>query len=227
LSYARWLSHEIKETLSKASDEGQRLDSSFPSRLFTQEDIVSKEEFNSRYEIIKVKQSSLSKNGLYTADAQSAMNYNKDDAKALKVYLDDTEKKLKVFDELNDKLNLFGGFLSNKGFVNKKIKFSPEKGFIFFTDDEQELEPQNLSSGEQNEIVMLYELLFIAGKDTLILIDEPEISLHVVWQNDFLNDLVKIQKLSGFSTIVATHSPDIIGDRIDSVIDLFDLIKNI
>ena len=29
---------------------------------------------------------------------------------------------------------------------------------------------------------MLYELLFKVQKDSLILIDEPEISLHIAWQ---------------------------------------------
>jgi len=41
----------------------------------------------------------------------------------------------------------------------------------------------DLSSGEQQEVVMLYELLFCVQPGTLVLIDEPELSLHVVWQH--------------------------------------------
>ncbi|WP_163008234.1 AAA family ATPase, partial [Pseudomonas viridiflava] len=47
---------------------------------------------------------------------------------------------------------------------------------------------------------------------SLLLIDEPEISLHVGWQKSFISDLQSIQKLVGFDAMIATHSPFIVGD---------------
>jgi predicted ATP-binding protein involved in virulence len=66
----------------------------------------------------------------------------------------------------------------------------------------------------------LYELLFKVQPDTLVLIDEPEISLHIAWQQEFLNDLARITALSDFDVIIATHSPDIVSDRWDLTVEL-------
>jgi predicted ATPase len=54
------------------------------------------------------------------------------------------------------------------------------------------------------------------------LIDEPETSMHVAWQIEFIRDLKKITKIKPLSFIVATHSPDIINDN--TFIDLYELI---
>ncbi|MCB0909950.1 MAG: AAA family ATPase, partial [Nocardioidaceae bacterium] len=51
----------------------------------------------------------------------------------------------------------------------------------------------------------------------LVLIDEPEISLHVAWQRQFLNDLQRIAQLGEMRFIVATHSPQIVGEWGDRV----------
>ncbi|EHV5996292.1 ATP-binding protein [Escherichia coli] len=69
------------------------------------------------------------------------------------------------------------------------------------------------SSGEQCLLVML---LGIAGHITdgsIILIDEPEISLHPRWQEEFIIMLTKaFLTYSGCQFIIATHSPQIISN---------------
>ena len=77
-----------------------------------------------------------------------------------------------------------------------------------------------LSSGEQHEVVLLYELIFNVKPDILVLIDEPEISLHITWQKEFLNDLLRIIKIQNIQVLIATHSPSIINDRWDLVYNL-------
>jgi predicted ATP-binding protein involved in virulence len=77
-----------------------------------------------------------------------------------------------------------------------------------------------LSSGEQHELVLLYELLFKVKPNSLVLIDEPELSLHVGWQVQFLKDLQEITKLADLDILMATHSPDIIQDRWDLTAEL-------
>ena len=77
-----------------------------------------------------------------------------------------------------------------------------------------------LSSGEQHEVVLLFELIFKAKDNVLVLIDEPELSLHIAWQKTFLSDLQKIIKLQNISVILATHSPQIINSNWDLVVDL-------
>jgi predicted ATPase len=68
-----------------------------------------------------------------------------------------------------------------------------------------------LSSGEQHELVLLHELLFELRPGSLILIDEPELSLHVTWQAALLEELLDIAELVGLDFVLATHSPYIIG----------------
>ena len=52
------------------------------------------------------------------------------------------------------------------------------------------------------------------------MIDEPEISLHVAWQMEFIDILERICKLNGTQAIIATHSPDIVNGHDDLLISL-------
>jgi len=222
--YAVELSECIKDILANASKIGQELDSSFPRRLFDETGKISEEGFNERYDVIKEKQKSLSLYGLSTTEEDGDTTFKEENATALLVYLNDTEKKLAVFDEILEKLQIFSNILNEKQFVEKQLVISPDFGFRFNTEDGKELPLTELSSGEQQEVVLLYELLFKVSPNTLVLIDEPEISLHVAWQKEFLNDLLKIVKLRKIAIITATHSPQIIDTHWDLVIDLWDLM---
>jgi len=82
------------------------------------------------------------------------------------------------------------------------------------------LEKAELSSGEQHELVILYQLLFRTKPNSIVLIDEPETSLHLVWQMDFLQDIQRIMDLTPFAVIITTHSPHIIHDRWDLTVEL-------
>ena len=77
-----------------------------------------------------------------------------------------------------------------------------------------------LSSGEQHLLVLYYRLLFETEPDSLVIIDEPEISMNVVWQRNFLKDLQRIVELRKFDVLIATHSPQIIHDKWDWVVHL-------
>ncbi|HGH3627208.1 TPA: AAA family ATPase, partial [Acinetobacter baumannii] len=90
-----------------------------------------------------------------------------------------------------------------------------EKGFYFTSKygEKKELKLSELSSGEQHQIVLFYELIFLAESGTYYLIDEPEISLHVDWQRSFLDDIARVEKLRGHKFLIATHSPQIIGSK--------------
>ena len=137
----------------------------------------------------------------------------------LSVYVEDVESKLKVFDTLADKIDLLKKIVDDR-FLYKTMTISKEKGFLFTNHGANLLAPTHLSSGEQNVLVLLYELLFKVKSGSLILIDEPEISLHVAWQLEFLRDLQQVIKLSEFDVLIATHSPQIINDRWDLTVQL-------
>jgi predicted ATP-binding protein involved in virulence len=135
------------------------------------------------------------------------------------VYLDDTEQKFARFDELFQRVSLFKEIINEK-FQFKTIRVAREKGISVITTDGREILLSDLSSGEQHELVLLNELLFGVKDNALILIDEPELSLHVGWQVRFLPDLQRIQKLKPLQIIMATHSPQIINERWDLAIEL-------
>jgi predicted ATP-dependent endonuclease of OLD family len=73
--------------------------------------------------------------------------------------------------------------------------------------------------------VLFFELLFETEKNSLILIDEPEISLHVSWQKKFITDLMDIIDLNQFDVVLATHSPQLIGRWGDLVVELGDVFE--
>jgi predicted ATP-dependent endonuclease of OLD family len=60
---------------------------------------------------------------------------------------------------------------------------------------------------------MFYDLIFKVEPNTLVMIDEPELSLHITWQNRFIDELKQIVEQSKFDVLVATHSPTIVGSN--------------
>ena len=69
-----------------------------------------------------------------------------------------------------------------------------------------------MSSGEQQILSLLIRICSKAGEHTVFLIDEPEISLHVSWQQRLPALLSHIAQVFGCSFVVATHSPIIVAN---------------
>jgi predicted ATP-binding protein involved in virulence len=124
-----------------------------------------------------------------------------------------------VFAELARKIELFKEIV-NKRFLFKKMTVNQEPGFVFTNSHGDALALTDLSLGEQHELVMLYELLFKVQSHSLVLIDEPEISLHIVWGMHFLEDLQQIMQLVSVDVLMTTHAPDLINDRWDLTVEL-------
>ncbi len=66
-----------------------------------------------------------------------------------------------------------------------------------------------LSSGEKQLAILLIEILRRAVKGSVILIDEPEISLHAAWQRGLMATLDRIIEAYDAQVILATHSEEI------------------
>ena len=190
---------------------------------------LTKEEIKGRLEEFEATRTRLMESGLL--DQESGLPFQVptsiddiDEAKAsvLSVYVGDVSKKLAVFDELAKKIDLLRTII-NRRFKHKRMFVGRDTGIRFTTDNGQPLDPTNLSSGEQHELIMLYELLFNVQEDSLILIDEPEISLHIAWQQEFLEGISEMVQLSNFDVLIATHSPQIINDRWDLTVELQDM----
>lgn len=227
--YANDLANYIRTTVVKSSGISQRLDSSFPVRLLGKKidsKNLSASQLTTDLKKLQEKREKLSSYNLLASDEYNVSELNElesiteTDTKVLTLYVQDTKEKLSVYDDILKRIELFSDILNNKRLSFKKIRINAEDGFVFETNDGQPLGLTQLSSGEQHQIVLLYELIFNVKDNTLVLIDEPEISLHVAWQKEFLNDLKRIIKIQKMLFVVATHSPQIIDDRWDLTVDL-------
>lgn len=221
--YAKGLRKLIEEKQLEAYKIAQKLDSTFPKRLIETTTTIDEATFKERFTILKEKQNKLQQFGIAISQ-QEVTNYNPENAKVLSVYLNDSEEKLNVYNDLLEKIELFVNIINQREFAFKSIQISNNKGFCFYQNKTQQpLSLTDLSSGEQHEVVLLYELLFKTAPNTLILIDEPEISLHVIWQKAFIDDLKRIAELKKISFLVSTHSPQIINNYWGLTRDLFEL----
>ena len=138
----------------------------------------------------------------------------------LDLYVQDASETLKPFEKILERIELLQT-LVNKRLLNKTLSINENKGLtIRHNDKNEEIPLTSLSSGEQHQIILLCDLLLNVKEGALVLIDEPEISLNVAWQLDFIPDVIQIAKLVGFRFIVATHSPQIINGMWKEAIQL-------
>ncbi len=224
VNYSKQLARVMQNKLSEYASLSQSLDRTFPARMIKAiPQKTSRKELTQQLKELEKKRSKLIDTGfLDPEDGMDIKDLNDipgSKIEVLQLYTEDIQKKLSVFDDLTARIELLIKII-NWRFLYKKLSIDREDGFVFTTYEGMHLSPTKLSSGEQQELVLFYELLFHVLPNSLILIDEPEISLHVLWQQQFLKDLQAITKLVGFDILIATHSPQIIHDRWDLTVEL-------
>lgn len=226
------LPQRLKAQISKVSEEyssvANNLDSTYPKRLFAAKDgIDNQSEYEAYLKDANEKFKKLSNYNLVKMSFIDEKDYNQKYSTALKIYFDDFAKKYKVFQDLIAKLDLFTKIINNR-LTFKQIRITRDEGFqvVDAENPQKVLQLTQLSSGEKQEIVLFYELIFDTPEGLLLLIDEPEISLHIAWQKQFLDDLVEVSKQTAVQVIVATHSPQIVSKHLDLQIDLGELYGN-
>lgn len=199
-----------------------KLDSTYPSRLFKTEEGITETEYKTKLQEIAKKFTALSKYDLSTMQDPISFIFKEEHAKALKVYFEDFEIKYHAYEDFINKLDLYTDIINHR-LSFKTLKISKEYGISVVDENKKQLKLTQLSSGEKQEIVLFYDLIFGTNKNVLLLIDEPEISLHITWQKKFMDDLLRIIEFKGFNVVVATHSPQIINNHWERQIDLGEL----
>lgn len=114
------------------------------------------------------------------------------------------------------------GFLTDK-----KVTISPTLRHVLQvvrnnSDEEEKIPLRALSSGERQIMTMLFAATHIAESHGTVLIDEPELSLHLRWQEQLLPTMNSL--LGGKQLIVCTHSPEIAGKMRDKLIKVAPLL---
>ena len=109
--------------------------------------------------------------------------------------------KTKLIDSLNFFLNT----------VNKEAEYNQHAIIYHDKDIQKKLKFSDLSSGEKQLVYILVQVALNATekeKSSIILMDEPEISLHLDWQEHFIKQLTILNPDAQF--IIVTHSPALI-----------------
>lgn len=127
-------------------------------------------------------------------------------------YQDEVEE---LFEPLERTKNIINKFFNE----SKKALVINSKGDLGINFKNEEIDLFQLSSGEKQIITMLGHLIFFVERSKkepgIFIIDEPEVSLHLAWQEIFVDAIMEASPNTQF--ILATHSPAIIGAYSDDV----------
>lgn len=134
-------------------------------------------------------------------------------SKLIKLNEDQTENE-KLIREFT---NVCNNYLIGKKIIFNQLDFTIK---IYHTDENWQIIGNKnipfdaLSSGEK-QIVSLFSHLYLSDNNkSIIIIDEPELSLSVSWQRKFLEDIVHARNCIGLFCV--THSPFIFENSLDS-----------
>ncbi|MDE7402278.1 MAG: AAA family ATPase [Muribaculaceae bacterium] len=198
----------------------QKSDKEFVNNLLHESEDISKEDYELEVKAVEKKIKTLVGYGL--VNKFTLPEYHEQKSFVLKAYLKDLNTNFASYDTIVRKLNLFIELINKKQMTRKTITVTRKSGLRAVSEDGSFLRLETLSSGEKNQIILLYDLIFCTPANSVLLVDEPELSLHVAWQMDYLEELEDIAKRNDLMVIVATHSPHIIGERWEQCYDLYE-----
>lgn len=131
---------------------------------------------------------------------------------ALVEIIDDYNNKTsKAFRPISKFVDIINSFIKDTG---KKI-YIDQVGHLFIKrPNGRDVSIDALSSGERQIVILFANVMFnrftSESQENILIIDEPELSLHIKWQEIFIEKLLTASEKTQF--ILATHSPDIVGD---------------
>ncbi|WP_019601999.1 AAA family ATPase [Teredinibacter turnerae] len=124
--------------------------------------------------------------------------------------IDEHKSKIdKLFKPINDFLGVVNSFYKDS---NKTLEVDTVGQLLVGRPDGSKCTIEGLSSGERQLLVIFAHSFFNrhSGKKNVFIIDEPELSLHLGWQEKFSETIFSINPNSQY--ILATHSPEIVGN---------------
>ena len=104
--------------------------------------------------------------------------------------------------------------------TGKELEFRSESDLFIKLPGGQDISSHSLSSGEL-QLLTLFTFLYFQfdpEQEFAVLVDEPELSLHLAWQQRYVNSVREANPNAQF--IIATHSPEIAGPAEEALIDL-------
>ena len=112
-------------------------------------------------------------------------------------------------DKINERKNDFIR-LVNEAFAETGKKLNPDSAKLKFEKDGKIIEAKDLSSGEKQLLIILLTVLLERGQEYVLMLDEPEISMHISWQYKLIDMILELNP--NVQIILTTHSPMIFSD---------------
>lgn len=94
--------------------------------------------------------------------------------------------------------------------TGKIIQIDPHTNHLIFIDDGEVIPLYKLSSGEKQLLLILMRVFLMEEQPYILLMDEPEISLHIEWQYKLFEEIRRLNPHC--QVITSTHSPSLFGD---------------
>ena len=95
--------------------------------------------------------------------------------------------------------------------TKKTIDIDKDRNTIIFnSQDGGTIQLADLSAGEKQMLYLLLRVFLMDEKPAVLLLDEPELSLHITWQEKLIGALRKLNP--SCQIIMTTHSPSIFVD---------------
>lgn len=133
------------------------------------------------------------------------------------------EKNKQIDDNLENFKNVCNTYLVNKSINYDKFKIECK---VEQDNTKQPIMLKNLSSGEKQIISLFSKLYLNLEEKNIILFDEPELSLSILWQKKLVPDIINSNRCS-FMAII-THSPFIFdNDFRERAIDIKEYISSV
>jgi predicted ATP-dependent endonuclease of OLD family len=101
-----------------------------------------------------------------------------------------------------------------------------DKNIFFINNLNEKISIDSLSTGEKELLSKVFYLFISEFKDSIIMIDEPEISLHPSWQNRIVKIYKNFAKEYNNQIIIATHSPQIVASTPDESLRILSKEEN-
>lgn len=153
---------------------------------------------------------------IYQRDKENPVNFTNYRLKATNIKYNSSEiaRNIKTF--FTDIINpLFK-------YTDKEIEIDDASNELVFRQGGITLRLNELSSGEKQILIILFRLFLMEQKSYIVLMDEPEISLHIEWQRKLIDVMRSVNP--NCQMIISTHSPSIWGqgwfDRLQRIEEL-------
>ena len=112
-----------------------------------------------------------------------------------------------IYDQIYTRKTLFDNLVNEAFKETGKVIDNESDKLRFIIDGKTLIDANNLSSGEKQLLIILLTVLLEDGQEYVLMMDEPEISMHISWQYKLIDMILQLNP--NVQILLTTHSPSI------------------